>query len=130
MYPLPKSTVKKKRILLAEDNEINAEIVKALLQQENVIVLHVKNGQDALEACIKHTFDLILMDCNMPVMGGIESSISIRATLDLKTPIIALTANAFAEDKEECLAAGMNDFLTKPIDKDTLIACIRKYLDE
>ena len=126
----PKAKTKKKRILLAEDNEINAEIVKALLQQENFIILHVKNGEDALEACIKHTFDLILMDCNMPVMSGIESSISIRATLDLKTPIIALTANAFAEDKEECLAAGMNDFLTKPIDKDTLIACIRKYLDE
>ncbi len=126
----PKTKVKKKRILLAEDNEINAEIVKALLQQENFIILHVKNGQDALEACIKHTFDLILMDCNMPVMSGIESSISIRATLDLKTPIIALTANAFTEDKEECLAAGMNDFLTKPIDKDTLITCIKKYLDE
>ncbi|WP_420933147.1 response regulator [Alteromonas sp. A081] len=126
----PKAKVKKKRILLAEDNEINAEIVKALLQRENFTIIHVKNGQEALEACIKHTFDLILMDCNMPVMGGIESSISIRATLDLNTPIIALTANAFAEDKEECLAAGMNDFLTKPIDKDTLMSCIRKYLGE
>lgn len=125
----PKADEKKKRILLAEDNEINAEIVKALLQQENFVILHVKNGEDALEACIKHTFDLILMDCNMPVMSGIEATISIRATLDLKTPIIALTANAFAEDKAECLAAGMNDFLTKPIDKDTMITCIRHYLE-
>lgn len=126
----PKTDVRKKRILLAEDNEINAEIVKALLQQENFIILHVKNGQEALEASIKYSFDLILMDCNMPVMGGIESSIAIRATLEVETPIIALTANAFIDDREECLEAGMNDFLTKPIDKATLISCIKKHLDK
>jgi len=119
---------KKKRILLAEDNEINAEIVKTILQSEGYKFLHVKNGKDAVEVCKRHTFDLILMDCNMPVMGGIEASTVLRSTLDVKTPIVALTANAFAEDKEECLAAGMTDFMAKPLDKDTLLLCIKKYL--
>ncbi len=64
----------------------------------------------------------------MPIMGGIEASVLLRKTLDVKTPIVALTANAFAEDKGECLAAGMDDFLAKPLDKDTLLLCIRKYL--
>ena len=119
---------KKKRILLAEDNEINAEIVKAILQTEGYKYLHVKNGQDAVEICKRHSFDLILMDCNMPIMGGIEASIILRKTLETNTPIIALTANAFAEDKEECLAAGMDDFLSKPLDKDTLLATIKRYI--
>ena len=120
--------VKSRRILLAEDNEINAEIVKTMLQAEGYKVLHVKNGKDALEACKRHTFDFILMDCNMPIMGGIEASLHIRNTLKLETPIAALTANAFVEDKEECLGAGMNDFLAKPLDKETLLACIVKYI--
>ncbi|WP_334014901.1 response regulator [Alteromonas sp. S167] len=120
--------VKSQRILLAEDNEINAEIVKTMLQAEGYKILHVKNGKDALEACKRHTFDFILMDCNMPIMGGIEASLHIRNTLKLETPIAALTANAFVEDKEECLGAGMNDFLTKPLDKETLLACIVKYI--
>ena len=119
---------KKKRILLAEDNEINAEIVKAILQTEGYKFLHVKNGRDAVEVSKRHNFDLILMDCNMPVMGGIEASIILRKTLETNTPIIALTANAFAEDKEECLAAGMDDFLSKPLDKDTLLATIKRYI--
>ncbi|GMM72402.1 hypothetical protein MTsDn5_23540 [Alteromonas gracilis] len=119
---------KKKRILLAEDNEINAEIVKAILQNEGYKFLHVKNGSDAVDVCKNHNFDLILMDCNMPIMGGIEASVLLRKTLEVKTPIVALTANAFAEDKDECLAAGMDDFLAKPLDKDTLLLCIRKYL--
>ena len=119
---------KKKRVLLAEDNEINAEIVKAILQTEGYKYLHVKDGQDAVEISKRHKFDLILMDCNMPIMGGIEASTILRKTLESNTPIIALTANAFAEDKGECLAAGMNDFLAKPLDKDTLLLTIKKYI--
>ena len=118
----------KKRILLAEDNEINAEIVKTILQSEGYKFLHVKNGKDAVDVAKRHRFDLILMDCNMPVMGGIEASMMLRTTLEVDTPIVALTANAFAEDKEECLAAGMTDFLAKPLDKDTLLVCIKKYI--
>ncbi|AEA98492.2 response regulator [Alteromonas mediterranea] len=119
---------KKKRILLAEDNEINAEIVKTIMQAEGYKFLHVKNGKDAIDVVKRHNFDLILMDCNMPIMGGIEASSILRNALDITTPIVALTANAFAEDKEECLAAGMTDFMAKPIDKGTLLSCIRKHL--
>ena len=118
----------KKRILLAEDNEINAEIVKTILQSEGYKFLHVKNGKDAVDVAKRHHFDLILMDCNMPVMGGIEASMMLRTTVETDIPIVALTANAFAEDKEECLAAGMTDFLAKPLDKDTLLVCIKKYI--
>ncbi|KXJ60825.1 MAG: two-component system sensor histidine kinase [Alteromonas sp. Nap_26] len=117
-----------KRILIAEDNDINAEIVKAILNGENYRFLHVKDGQEAVNACKRYSFNLILMDCNMPIMGGIEASKILRSELKITTPIVALTANAFAEDKEECLAAGMDDFLPKPIDKTTLLTCIRKHV--
>ncbi len=126
--PLQHVEKKNKRILLAEDNEINAEIVKTILHNQGYRFLHVKNGKDAVEVCKKHAFDLILMDCNMPIMGGIEASTILREALEISTPIVALTANAFAEDREECLAAGMDDFLAKPLDKDTLITCIEKYM--
>lgn len=98
------------------------------MQSEGYKFLHVKNGKDAIDVVKRHNFDLILMDCNMPIMGGIEASSILRNALDITTPIVALTANAFAEDKEECLAAGMTDFMAKPIDKDTLLSCIRKHL--
>jgi CheY-like chemotaxis protein len=117
-----------KRILLAEDNDINAEVVKTMLKSEGYKCLHVKNGKDAIEACKRHTFDFVLMDCNMPIMDGIEASSILRNTMNLTTPIVALTANAFLEDKEACLAAGMSDFLTKPLDKSTLLTCIQKHL--
>ena len=117
-----------KRILIAEDNDINAEIVKAILHKENYRFLHVKDGQEAVNACKRYSFDLVLMDCNMPILGGIEASAILRNKLNVTMPIVALTANAFAEDKEECLAAGMDDFLSKPIDKNTLLTCIRKHL--
>jgi signal transduction histidine kinase/CheY-like chemotaxis protein len=108
------------RILIAEDNDINAEIVKAMLEGEGYKIVHVKDGEQAVAACAKHLFDFILMDCNMPVMDGIMAASIIRNELKINTPIAALTANAFPEDKEECLNAGMNDFLTKPLNKELL----------
>ena len=91
------------RILIAEDNDINAEIVKAMLEGEGYKIVHVKDGEQAVAACAKHLFDFILMDCNMPVMDGIMAASIIRNELKINTPIAALTANAFPEDKEECL---------------------------
>ncbi|MFY0669514.1 MAG: response regulator [Alteromonas stellipolaris] len=115
------------RILIAEDNDINAEIVKAMLEGEGYKIIHVKDGEQAVAACAKHLFDFILMDCNMPVMDGIMASSIIRNELKIHTPIAALTANAFPEDKEECLKAGMNDFLTKPLDKELLLSSIKQF---
>ncbi|MDO6567619.1 response regulator [Alteromonas sp. 1_MG-2023] len=125
--PLPSVATKKLRILIAEDNDINAEIVKAMLESEGYKIIHVKDGEQAVAACTKHTFDFILMDCNMPVMDGIMASNIIRNELKVNTPIAALTANAFPEDKEECLNAGMNDFLTKPLNKELLLSCIKQF---
>ena len=115
------------RILIAEDNDINAEIVKAILDREGYKTLRVKNGEEAVTACTKHTFDFILMDCNMPVMDGIMAASIIRNQLQLTTPIAALTANAFPEDKAECLNAGMNDFLIKPLNRELLLSSIQRF---
>jgi signal transduction histidine kinase/DNA-binding response OmpR family regulator len=117
------------RILIAEDNDINAEIVKAMLEGEGYKIVHVKDGEQAVAACAKHLFDFILMDCNMPVMDGIMAASIIRNELKINTPIAALTANAFPEDKEECLNAGMNDFLTKPLNKELLLSRIKQLTE-
>lgn len=122
----PAKATPRLRILIAEDNDINAEIVKAMLEGEGYKIIHVKDGEQAVAACAKHLFDFILMDCNMPVMDGIMASSIIRNELKIHTPIAALTANAFPEDKEECLKAGMNDFLTKPLDKELLLSSIKQ----
>lgn len=122
-----RSKAQKMRVLIAEDNDINSEIVKAMLEAEGFKTLHVKDGEQAVAACSKHKFDFILMDCNMPVMDGIMASNIIRNELKVSTPIAALTANVFPEDKEECLKAGMNDFLTKPLNKGALLASIRLH---
>ena len=116
------------RVLVAEDNEINAEIVKAMLVMEGYKTVHVKDGEQAVNACKKHNFDFILMDYNMPIMDGLTASSILRNDLKIKAPIAALTANAFPEDKKECLNAGMDEFLTKPIEKDALIQTLKKYL--
>jgi CheY-like chemotaxis protein len=98
-----------------------------MLEGEGYKIIHVKDGEQAVAACAKHLFDFILMDCNMPVMDGIMASSIIRNELKIHTPIAALTANAFPEDKEECLKAGMNDFLTKPLDKELLLSSIKQF---
>ncbi len=123
------------RILLAEDNELNTEIAKILIEDHGGIVDAVPDGAAALDRfCAEpaDTYDAILMDVMMPVMDGFEATAAIRASghPDAKSvPIIAVTANAFVEDEEHCLAAGMNDHLAKPIDIDQLVsvvsACVR-----
>ncbi|WP_218396692.1 response regulator [Alteromonas lipotrueae] len=123
----PNKAAPRLRILIAEDNDINAEIVKAMLEGEGFKIVHVKDGEQAVAACAKNLFDFILMDCNMPVMDGIMAANIIRNELKINTPIAALTANAFPEDKEECLNAGMNDFLTKPLDKELLLSSIKQF---
>ena len=121
-------------ILMAEDNEINAEIAKTMLEMEHATVTIAENGQIAFDCFTSHpagTYQIILMDINMPVMNGYEASKRIRAHSHpdaASIPILALTANAFDEDKKDALAAGMNGHVAKPIEMPVLIRKIHKLL--
>lgn len=127
-------TIKGKRILLVEDNELNAEIAKTVLEDVGALITRAENGQQALELFKEKpagTFDVILMDLMMPVMDGYTATRKIRELerSDAKTvPIIAMTANAFEEDKKMALASGMNDHVAKPIDMNVLLPTIMKYM--
>ena len=122
------------KILLAEDNDLNAEIAVELLQEEGCTVDRAKDGVecvDMLEKAANGAYQLILMDIQMPVMNGYDAAKKIRRMDDLPKadiPIIAMTANAFSEDKQAALDAGMNDHVSKPINRNVLVPTIRKYL--
>ena len=122
------------KILLAEDNDLNAEIAVELLQEEGCTVDRAKDGVecvDMLEKAANGTYQLILMDIQMPVMNGYDAAKKIRRMDDLPKadiPIIAMTANAFSEDKQAALDAGMNDHVSKPINRNILVPTIQKYL--
>ena len=109
------------RILLAEDNDINQQIASELLTEAGFVVEIAENGQIALDMVQHAAYDLVLMDMQMPIMDGLSATAAIRGISRLQAmPIVAMTANAMAEDRRRCLAAGMNDFLSKPIDPDGL----------
>ena len=122
------------KILLAEDNDLNAEIAVELLQEEGCTVDRAKDGVecvDLLEKAANGTYQLILMDIQMPVMNGYDAAKKIRRMEDppkADIPIIAMTANAFSEDKQAALEAGMNDHVSKPINMNILVPTIQKYL--
>ena len=114
------------KILLVEDNKVNQKVAHKILKKMGHIVTLADNGQEALEKFAKDTFELVLMDIQMPVLDGIKATEVIRSK-DTTTPIIALTANAFQSDKKRCLAAGMNDFTTKPFNREKVSELISKY---
>ena len=119
------------RILLVEDEPINREIAQILLEDIGFRVDPAEDGIEALERVVQQKYDLILMDMQMPRMDGLEATRRIRAMpggRDLL--IIAMTANAFADDKARCLAAGMDDFATKPIDPDVFLALLLRNLQQ
>ena len=120
------------RILVAEDNPVNQKLVIRLLQRLGVEVQMASNGAEALEALRDNDFDAVLMDCQMPHMDGYEATRQIRAPGTLvrnkHIPVIALTAHALATDRAKCLAAGMNDYLTKPINPSQLKQALGKAL--
>ena len=130
----PQKTLAGKRILLAEDNDLNAEIAIELLSEEDLLVDRVSNGVacvEKLEKAAPDFYDLILMDIQMPVMNGYDATRKIRQLEDpfrSSIPIIAMTANAFAEDRQKALFVGMNDHVAKPVDMNVLIPVLEKHI--
>lgn len=123
-----------KRILLAEDNDLNAEIAIELLSEEGLFIERADDGVSCIEMIEKADadyYDLILMDIQMPILNGYETAIKIRRMnnpLKASIPIIAMTANAFSEDRKKALESGMNDHVAKPIDMNILLPVIQKYI--
>jgi PAS domain S-box-containing protein len=117
-----------KRILLVEDNLFNRLMAKAFLKNACLDVTEAENGALAVKLAATQPFDLILMDVQMPVMDGFEATQHLRQQLGLTTPIIALTASAISGEKERCLAAGMDDYLTKPFYEDELLQLLCNWL--
>ena len=132
--PADRESLRGTRILLTEDNDLNAEIATELLQEEGCTVDRAKDGVecvDMLEKAANGTYQLILMDVQMPVMNGYDATKKIRKMDDpqkANIPIVAMTANAFSEDKQVALDAGMNDHIAKPINMSVLVPTLRKYL--
>jgi PAS domain S-box-containing protein len=128
------NSVDQKSILLVEDNSTNSLIANRLLTRAGYIVEEAINGQEALDKLVSREYDLILMDCQMPIMDGFECTRRIRkgeAGQNHKdTPIIAMTAFAFKEDKEKCLLSGMNDYVSKPFQVERVLELIKEHLDK
>jgi CheY-like chemotaxis protein len=122
------------KILMAEDNTVNQFVAKQIMGRWNVSLTFANNGQEAIELLAKDTFDIVLMDIQMPVMDGIEATQHIRnaapdSGINSKIPIIALTADAMPETKDKVKKAGMNDIVVKPFESDSLYALIRSFVD-
>jgi PAS domain S-box-containing protein len=120
--------LKGSRVLLVEDNEINQLIASMILEKHGTKVVRAENGEEAIMAMKKEDFDLVLMDMQMPVMGGLEATAYIRANIDDRTPIIALTANAIKGESDRCFQVGMNDYITKPFEEELLVNTIAGWL--
>jgi len=131
--PSSAETLRGRRVLLAEDNRVNQMFVREVCREFGIDCHIAANGQEALEAVAAERFDLLLMDCQMPVMDGYEATRRIRelesnGTLAGHVPVIALTANAIRGDRERCLAAGMDSYLSKPFDPSQLLTAMGDVL--
>jgi CheY-like chemotaxis protein len=122
-------TARARRILVAEDNEINQKVIGRMLHKLGHQVDIVVNGLEAVEACARHAYDLVLMDCQMPELDGYDATARIRQQdgLGARIPIVALTADASVADRDRCLAAGMDDFLGKPVRPHELTRAIERW---
>ena len=135
---MPPATVERRlsgQVLLVEDNAVNRLVVQAFLEALGLQVSLAENGLQAVERATAQRFDLILMDCQMPELDGFEATRRIRAheralgTREQRgIPIIALTANAFEDDRERCFSTGMNDFIAKPFKQAELYSVLARWL--
>jgi CheY-like chemotaxis protein len=118
------------RVLLADDNKINQLVAKEILQRFGVEVITVDNGREAVAAVMRgDKFDMVFMDIQMPEMDGLEATTAMRQLKgELELPIIAMTAYAFSEERQQCLSAGMNDHIAKPIDPDQLYSVVLRWI--
>jgi two-component system sensor histidine kinase/response regulator len=117
------------RVLLVEDNELNREVALGLLEDAHLCISQAENGLVAVQMIEENDYDLVLMDMQMPVLDGVAATMTIRSNPRFRSvPIIAMTANAMAGDREKCLQAGMNDYVTKPIDPDKLFDTLRRWI--
>ncbi|MGC4076546.1 MAG: response regulator [Rubrivivax sp.] len=117
-----------RRVLVAEDNPVNQEVAIALLEEAGLDVVVAGDGQRAIDAATSQPFDLVLMDVQMPGVDGLDAARRIRERLGPGLPIVAMTANAFGEDREACLAAGMDDHIAKPVDPPRLYETLLRWL--
>ena len=117
------------RVLVVDDNSANRMVVSKILRNNNLYCDTVSNGKEAYSAFITNEYDIILMDCQMPELDGYEATKYIREVQKKHIPIIAMTANAMSGDKEKCIASGMDDYISKPIDYKLLMILISKYLE-
>jgi signal transduction histidine kinase/CheY-like chemotaxis protein len=115
------------RILIAEDNEMNQLLIKSILDNYGVSSKIVENGEQAINAIRENEYDLVLMDIQMPKIDGITAVKLMRKELKILTPVIAMTAHVLPGEREKCIEAGMNDYLTKPLDEDEVINMLNKY---
>ncbi|MFH1989077.1 MAG: response regulator [Pseudomonadota bacterium] len=117
------------RVLVVEDDPINQEVIQELLEYLGLLVELADDGIAALERARNGFYDLVFMDIQMPRLDGLQATREIRKLSGWEQiPIIAITANAFVEDRQNCIAAGMNDYLTKPVDPDQLLVALDKWL--
>jgi two-component system, sensor histidine kinase and response regulator len=116
------------RILMAEDNAINQRVGKLILQRAGFAIDVVQDGHEALQAHKERPYDLILMDCQMPIMDGFEACRQIRMLSGRQPVIVAVTANALLGERERCLDAGMDDYLSKPFQAEQLICVVQKWV--
>lgn len=122
-------TFKKLKFLVAEDNKMNVLIIKKFLEKQGVEIDVAENGEKAIQLAIQNTYDLILMDLQMPLLDGYQAARKIRESLK-NVPIIAITATAFLDVKKEVHDYGMNDYVTKPFSEAELLEVIKRHVKE
>lgn len=118
------------RILVVEDDVLNQHLIRRMLEKHGLKITVVDTGEAAVEAALREPWDAVLMDCLLPGMDGYAATRAIRTGLNGRPlPIIALTANVTAEDRADCMSAGMDDFLPKPVRRAELYGCLKKWLN-